>query len=134
MNEAMILAAMDAMREESRRMGLEMSLAIVDEGGHLLAFHRMAGALLASVESSQVKARTSVYFGAATHQLPGALPITPALLGCVGYPVAFVAGGAPIRVNGRVVGGVGVGGGMAEQDEAIARVGVMRFGEGGLGG
>ena len=109
--------------KEATELGLSMTLAVVDAGGHLIALHRMNGALLASLESAQVKARTAVYFGAATRFLPMDKPFTPALLGAVSYPVAMIPGGVPIRAQNCIIGAIGVGGGSSEQDDVIAEAG-----------
>lgn len=105
---------------------LDATIAVVDAGGHLLALQRMDGALLASLESAQVKARTAVFFGAPTRFLPGDKPFTPALLGAVSYPVAMVPGGVPIRAEGRIIGAIGVGGGSSDQDDAVAEAGAAQ--------
>lgn len=119
-NDSQALQILEAARTASQSAGVPTSIAMVDAGGNLVAFLRLDGALLASVESAQVKARTALFFGTETRNLPAGLPITPALLGCVSYPVAFVPGGIPVRHNGRLVGAIGVGGGTGEQDHAIA--------------
>ena len=54
-----------------RHRQFNATIAVVDAGGHLIALERMDGALLAGLESAQVKARTSLFFGAATRFLPG---------------------------------------------------------------
>lgn len=110
----------DAAQQDARSRGVEVTIAVCDAGGHLIALSRMNGALLASLEVAQVKARTAVFFGTETCNLPFDKPFTPALLGGVSYPVAFLPGGVPIRANGRIVGGIGVGGGTGEQDQALA--------------
>ena len=81
--------------QESEKAGVAASVALVDGGGHLLAFGRSEDALLATVEVAQVKARTAVHFGTETRNLPFAQPFTPALLGAVSQPYAFVPGGVP---------------------------------------
>jgi len=112
-------------RTHAESIGLKCTLAVVDAGGHLIALERMDGALLASLETAQVKARTSVYFGAPTRALPMDKPFTPALLGGVSYPLAFVPGGVPLRLEGRLVGGFAVGGGSSEQDESTVQAGLL---------
>jgi len=112
-------------RTRAESIGLRCTLAVVDAGGHLIALERMDGALLASLETAQVKARTSVYFGAPTRALPMDKPFTPALLGGVSYPLAFVPGGVPLRLEGRLVGGFAVGGGSSEQDESTVQAGLL---------
>ncbi len=114
---------LEAALEKSISMNVAASVAIVDEGGHLLAFGRSERALLATVEVAEVKARTAVYFGTDTQNLPFDKPFTPALLSASSRPFAFIPGGVPIRREGFVVGGIGVGGGVAAEDHAIAVAG-----------
>lgn len=56
--------AIEAGRAKAAQLGIAFTIAIVDAGTHLVALSRQDGAALASVESSQAKARTSVLFGA----------------------------------------------------------------------
>ena len=114
---------LETAERKATELGLNATLAVVDAGGHLIALHRMNGALLASLESAEVKARTAVYFGAPTRFLPMDKPFTPALLSAVSYPIALIPGGVPIRAGGRIIGAIGVGGGSGEQDDAIAETG-----------
>jgi uncharacterized protein GlcG (DUF336 family) len=121
--QALTAAAMD----EAAQLGVPITVAVCDAGGHLLSLLRSDGALLASLESAQTKARTAVFFGVETRHLPGSLPVTPALLGAVSYPLAFLPGGIPIRSEGKIVAGIGIGGGLPEQDQAIAAAAVDRL-------
>lgn len=80
---------------------------------------------LAAVDASLSKARTTLYFGGTpTADLSGATAPGGPLFGfehAIAAPVAFIGGAVPVRdVQGAVVGAVGVGGGSAEQDHAIA--------------
>lgn len=119
--DAAAQAAVQAARQAADRLGLGVTVAVCDAGGHLLALHRHAHALLASLESAQSKARTSVFFGVESRHLPSDAAVTPALLAAVPYPLAFLAGGLPLRdADGVLVGAVGVGGGAPAQDQAIA--------------
>lgn len=63
-------------------------------------------------------------FGAPTEALLVVQPFTPALIGGVGYPVAFVPGGYPLRFEGVLIGKVAVDGGTSEQDEGAALAGL----------
>lgn len=114
-------------RQASVAANAPVAVSIVDQGGNLLAFLRLDGALLASIEVSQVKARTALYFGTDTKNLPFDKPFTPALLGAVSYPLAFVPGGVPLRRAGILVGAIGVGGGTGEQDHAFAHDAAQTF-------
>ncbi len=120
---------LEAIRLHAVSKGDRLSIAVVDGGGHLSGFLRMDGALLASVEVSQVKARTAVYFGTATKNLPGHSPIAGVMADAVSFPIALLPGGVPIQLNGTIVGGIGVGGGTGEQDEMAVRAGLSIFGD-----
>lgn len=120
MNSTLAWELIAAADRASEAENLASSIAVVDAGGHLVAFLRRSGALLASVEVAQVKAKTAVFFGVETKHLPFDQPFTPALLGAVSTPLAFVPGGVPIRSNGVVIGAIGIGGGNANQDAGIA--------------
>ena len=116
-------AVVAAAQRVASAAGLHLTIAVCDRAGHLLVLARHQDALLASLEVAQVKARTAVFFGADTKHLPFDQPFVPALLGGVSYPVAFVPGGVLLRRAGEIVGGIGVGGGTADQDQACADAG-----------
>ena len=116
--------AIAAGRAKAARLGIAFTIAIVDAGAHLVAFSKQDGAALASVESSQAKARTAVLFGAPTADLAGAVQPGAPMFGIEsGFrdTVAFVGGGVPVTDSeGRLIGAVGVGGGSPDQDNEIA--------------
>jgi uncharacterized protein GlcG (DUF336 family) len=109
---------------EASRQGALVSVAVVDAGGHLVAFERMDGAEIAGPTLATDKAYTAVAHRIATHELatltaPGG-PLQGMHSNGSGRYVAF-AGGLPFWSDDRVVGGVGVSGGTAEQDLAVAK-------------
>jgi len=116
----------DACQKTAEKEGVVVNIAVVDPGGHLKAFRRMDGAPLLSIEIAQNKAYTAVAFGKPTAEWYPLIEREPALLhGIVHTPrLVIFAGGLPIRVKDHIVGGVGVSGGTAEQDEVIAQAGV----------
>ena len=115
------ISAVSAARDCADRLGIRITFVLCDAGGHPLFLDRDPGAVLASLESAQSKARTAVYFGVETRFLPAQAPITPALLAAASIPLAFLPGGIPLRdAQGTLLGGLGVGGGTAEQDQAVA--------------
>ena len=122
-----IARILEVIRLHAASKGDCLSIAVVDGGGHLSGFLRMEGALLASVEVSQVKARTAVYFGTATKNLPGHSPIAGVMADAVSFPIALLPGGVPIHLNEQIVGGIGVGGGTGEQDDMAAQAGLSVF-------
>ena len=103
--------------------GALVSAAVVDAGGHLVAFERMDGAEIAGPVLAPDKAFTAVAHRIGTHELapmvaPGG-PLAGMSAAGGGRYVCF-AGGLPLWSGGRVVGGVGVSGGSAEEDLAAA--------------
>jgi uncharacterized protein GlcG (DUF336 family) len=116
--------AIEAGRAKAAELGIAFTIAVVDAAANLVAFSRQDGAALASVESSQAKARTSVYFGAPTKDLAGAVQPGAPMFGIEsGFrdALAFVGGAVPVTdTEGRLIGAVGVGGGYPDQDHEVA--------------
>ena len=100
-----------------------VSVAVVDGGGHLVAFQRMDGAEIAGPTLARDKAYTAVAHRAATEELGPLVVDGGELVGMNsadgGRYIAF-AGGLPLWSLARVVGGIGVSGGTAAQDAASA--------------
>ena len=103
--------------------GALVSVAVVDAGGHLIAFERMNGAEIAGPVLARDKAYTAVAHRCATAELSAAIAPGGDLVGMnsadEGRYIAF-GGGVPLWSGGRVVGGVGVSGGTPERDIAAA--------------
>ncbi|WP_435021910.1 heme-binding protein [Tundrisphaera sp. TA3] len=126
--------ALDAAEAKAVSLKLKSNIAVVDDGGHLLAFARMDGSRPASVATSITKATTAATF----RQASGPLPVggSPDLLLNLGIQDAAAAsggkftslrGGLPITVDGQVIGAIGVAGGNSEQDVEVATAGVDAF-------
>jgi glc operon protein GlcG len=99
--------------------GLQMSIAVVEPSGELVAFARMDGAIYGSVYAAPAKARTAARYRVATASreqqlMGGRLPILS------NEEVMAIGGGVPIVREGKVVGAVGVSGGTADQDARVA--------------
>ena len=117
---------------KAREMKLAVNVAVVDDGGHLLAFARMDGARPASVYTSLTKATAAATLRQATGPSPAGAVQTDTLLSLSlqnaasagGGRMTSLKGGVPIVVDGQVVGAVGVGGGTGEQDSEVARAGI----------
>ncbi len=111
-------------------LGIRINAAAVDSGGTLAAFLRMPGAFLHSVDIAIDKAYTAAGFGFATSQWAGILKGDEALR--LGMPVrarnVVFGGGLPLREGGALIGGIGVSGGSAEQDEDCARAAIAALG------
>src|SRR6267143_1143401 len=96
---------------KAREIGVSENLAILDDGGNLKAFSRMDGAPILSIEIAQNKAYTAL-FGVPTQDFFNFIKGDPSLL--AGIPtlsrVAAYGGGFPIKVDGEIVGAIGVSG------------------------
>jgi uncharacterized protein GlcG (DUF336 family) len=127
---ALALALCDQARGSAAASGALVSVAVVDSGGHLLAFQRMDGAEIAGPVLARDKAFTAVAHRCATHELTTLVSPGADLAGMnsadSGRYIAF-AGGVPLWDGDRVVGGIGVSGGSAEQDRAAAEAGLAAF-------
>lgn len=112
-------------------LAIAYNIAVVDAGGHLLAFVRQDGALIGSIELAIDKAVTARLFDKTTADLSGlAQPRSP-LYGIqhsnAGKVVIF-GGGIPVLHAGTIVGAVGASAGTIEQDIAVAQAAVAALG------
>ncbi|PVZ12907.1 GlcG/HbpS family heme-binding protein [Actinomycetospora cinnamomea] len=117
---------LDAGLAEADAIGQPMNVAIVDAGGHLLAFARQDGAIRASIDIAQRKAKTSILMEAPTAALMPLVQPGAELYGLeqtAGGMVVF-GGGIPAHRDGELVGAVGVSAGSAEQDVRVAEAAV----------
>ncbi|MFR9800670.1 GlcG/HbpS family heme-binding protein [Pseudonocardia sp. RS010] len=118
--------AIEAGLAKADEIGQPMNIAVVDAGGHLLAFARQDGAIRASIDISQRKARTSILMNAPTGALTELVQPGAELYGLeqlAGGLVIF-GGGIPVERDGEVVGAVGVSAGSVEQDTQVAQAAV----------
>ncbi|OBG81096.1 cobalamin adenosyltransferase [Mycobacterium sp. NS-7484] len=112
----------DAAIAKANEIGQPMNIAVVDDGGHLVAFVRMDGAIKASIDISIRKARTAVLMNLPTSALMDLVQPGGELYGLeqtAGGLVVF-GGGIPLEADGIVIGAVGVSAGSVEQDVAVA--------------
>jgi uncharacterized protein GlcG (DUF336 family) len=116
-----------AAHAEAVRRSILVSAAVVDSGGHLVAFGRMDGAEIAGPVLAVDKAYTAVANRIATSELAGLASPGGELFGLHangGGRFVIFGGGVPIVVEGAIVGGVGVSGASAADDEACALAGI----------
>ena len=108
----------DAAVKKAKELGVSENVVILDDGGNLKAFGRMDGAPLPTIEIAQNKAYTAL-FGVSTQEFFKFIQSDPSLL--AGIPtlarMAAWGGGFPIKVNGEVVGAIGVSGAPAVQND-----------------
>lgn len=118
-------AVIDKACAHALAIGVPMNIAVVDGGGHLVAFARMDGSILGSIEIALAKAKTSVLFNGASENLwdfckPGGP--APATEYTNGGLIPY-AGGLPVHdAAGTLIGAIGVSGGLPVQDGEVASV------------
>ncbi len=119
-----------AAKTKAKEMNTLMNIAVVDRGAHLVAFARMDGAWLGSLDIAIKKAKTAKLFDINTGDI-GALSQPGASLynielsngGLITFP-----GGVPVKnAAGEIIGAIGVSGSSVENDHAVAEAGSLAF-------
>jgi len=121
------LLALPAVLAEARRLGVRVSVSLVDAAGQLIHLAHMDGAPALSRDIALDKAYTAASFGLATSRWEAELAAAPASVrnGLAHRPrMVLFGGGVPVKVEGTTVGAIGVSGASAEQDEQCALAGV----------
>ncbi len=123
-------AAVAAAVQHAEALGVRINVGVTDTAGNLIAFLRMPGAFTHSIQIAIDKARTAGGFGFPTAQWMTVCGEDEGMkLGFAAQPNLIVfGGGLPIRACGQLVGGIGVSGASAAQDEACARAGLLAIG------
>ena len=125
MDKALLI--IEAAIEKAKAIGQPMNVAIVDAGANLVAFMRMDGAWLGSIDIAINKAFTARAFDITTLDLGRNSQPGGQFFGIHASNhgrVMVFAGGLPSKMNGQIAGGVGVSGGSGEQDQAVAEAAV----------
>jgi uncharacterized protein GlcG (DUF336 family) len=119
-----------AAEKKAQEIGQPMNIAVADEGGNLVSHVRMDGAWIGSIDISINKAFTARAFDISTKDLGNNSQPGQQFFGIHvsnhGRIMIF-AGGIPLKLNGKVVGSIGVSGGSGEQDQAVAEAGAAAF-------
>ncbi|MBV9127192.1 MAG: heme-binding protein [Verrucomicrobia bacterium] len=108
--------------KKAAEIGVPQCIAIVDTGGHLLAFARMDGAKFHAQRSATQKAITAASTRGATGAAPQDFGVNLSL--ATGGMTTNLKGGLPILRDGQLVGAVGIGSGTGEQDVEVAQAGI----------
>lgn len=121
----------EAALKKSRELGIDISFAISDENGHLRAFRRYGNALVLSITLVPGKAYTAAITQCKTKDVAACAAEGQSLMAIqTNDPkITLVAGGYPLFANGKIAGGIGIGGGTEEQDCEIAEYVVSEFEE-----
>ena len=122
-------------RAKAEALQLKVNIAVVDDGGHPIAFARMDGARPGSSYTAQTKAIAAATFRGPTGPVPSGAAAPDLLLNlslqnaaaASGGKSTSLLGGVPIVIDSHVVAAVGVGGATGEQDAQIARAGIEAF-------
>lgn len=122
---------LEAAVQKAEKLGVPENIAIVDEGNNLVAFARMDGAWIGSIDIAMKKAYTARAFDMSTEALgkmaePGK-PLYGIHVTNEGKVVIF-GGGLPIKKGDRIIGAIGVSGGTVSQDISVAEAGVSALG------
>ncbi|HMQ52954.1 MAG TPA: cob(I)yrinic acid a,c-diamide adenosyltransferase [Anaerolineae bacterium] len=115
--------------KRAEAIGVPMVLVVVNESGNTIELRRMDDALEVSVELAPHKAYTAATVRMPSHELAELSQPGQPLYGIdVNMPrLTLIGGGLPLKVNGKVVGAVGVSGGSVEQDIDVAQAMVAAF-------
>lgn len=119
-----------AAEQKAQEIGQPMNIAVVDQGGNLVAHVRMDNAWIGSVDISIKKAWTSRAFDISTKELGEFSQSGDQFFGIHasnGGKVMIFAGGIPLKRGNEVVGAVGVSGGSGKQDHTVAEAGAAAF-------
>jgi uncharacterized protein GlcG (DUF336 family) len=116
-------AVIDAAMAEAKKRNWKMNVAVTDSGGNLVAFQRMDGAMLASIQIAEHKARAGVTFRRPTKVFEDGIQLMH-----LNYLLAFDGviasrGGIPLIDRGVIIGAIGCSGGTDSQDEIVSEAG-----------
>ena len=120
----------DAVESAGREMHVALSVAVVDAGDQLVAFARMDGADLVSIELARNKAFSALMNRMPTRDLGPVVQPGTEFYGydsLAGGRMIVFAGGMPLERDGVLVGAVGVSGGSSEEDQRAADAAVTTF-------
>ena len=106
---------------EVKKRDWKMNVAVVDSGGSLVAFARMDGAMLASIQIAKHKVRATATFRRGTKVFEDGVQLLQ-----LNYLLAFVGiiasrGGTPLVEQGVIIGAIGCSGGTDSQDEIVSK-------------
>jgi len=111
---------------KAQELGVRVAITVVDDAGHLVACHRMDGALWVTPEIARAKANASAAFQASTLDLEerfnkGRQLFAGNVAALGDYAFVFGRGAVPVAIDGRIAGAVGVSGAVpADNDQTIA--------------
>jgi len=116
-------AAINAVVAEAKKRDWKMNIAVVDSGGNLVAFQRMDGAMLASIQIAEHKARAAATFRRETKFFEKGIQLNNLNYLMTLDGIVASRGGIPLIEGGKLIGAIGCSGGTDSQDEVVCRAG-----------
>ena len=116
-------AAIAAAVAEAKKRNWKLNVAVMDSGGNLVAFQRMNGAQVASIQISEHKARAAVTFRRETKVFENGIQLNNFNYLATLDGVIASRGGIPLVEDGKIIGGIGCSGGTGSQDEVACKAG-----------
>ena len=116
-------AAIAAAVAESKKHNWKLNVAVVDSGGNLVAFKRMDGAQLASIQIAEHKAQAAATYRRETKIFENAIQLSNFHYIVTLDKVIASRGGIPLVEDGKLIGAIGCSGGTGSQDEVVCKVG-----------
>jgi len=116
-------AAINAVVAEAKKRDWKMNIAVVDSGGNLVAFQRMDGAMLASIQIAEHKARAAATFRRETKVFENGIQVNKLNYLMTLDGIVASRGGIPLVEHGKLIGAIGCSGGTDSQDEVVCRAG-----------
>jgi uncharacterized protein GlcG (DUF336 family) len=117
-------AAINAVVAEAKKRDWKLNVAVVDSGGNLVAFQRMDGAMLASIQIAEHKARAAAIFRRETKVFESGIQVNGLNYLMTLDGIVASRGGIPLIEHGKLIGAVRCSGGTDSQDEVVCRAGV----------
>ena len=109
---------------KAKEMNINMSIAVCDAGGHLLAFNRMETCIWISSTVAQGKATAAVGSGRPSGAIQADSPVIQTTMATQGGRMLPAQGGVPILRDGRIIGSIAGSGGTGQQGEECAQAGL----------
>src|SRR5450759_4792545 len=116
-------AAIAAAVAEAKKRDWKLNVAVVDSGGNLVAFQRMDGSQIASIQISEHKARAAALYRRETKVFESGIQLSNLNYLITLDGVIASRGGIPLVEGGKLVGAIGCSGGTGSQDEVACKAG-----------
>jgi glc operon protein GlcG len=116
-------ALINAVVAEANKHHWKFNIAVVDSGANLVAFRRMDGAQLASIQVSQHKAHSAAIYRRETRAFEDGIQLKQNVYSLSLDGMIASRGGIPLVENGKIIGAIGCSGGTGSQDEFVCKAG-----------